>query len=188
MTKYVLHGGATSLPSVHNKNFFREMVKELPQPVKILTVYFANAKEKWSELFEDDKKKFSSFNPETKMEFAIAGDDIETLVNQISSNDVIYIRGGRNLLVYELFSKIKNLSQLFQGKVVGGSSAGAYVFSRYYYSNDKDRIMEGLGILPIKTFAHYSEDKTDKLQKLKEYGEDLEVYTIPEAEFVVIEK
>jgi len=188
MTKYILHGGRTSTPSIHNTNFFKEMVKDLPEPVRILNVYFAISKEKWEELFEGDKKKFSSFNPDTEMEFTLASDDIDTFINQIKSADTIYIRGGRELLVYEIFKKIENLKGLFDGKVVGGSSAGAYVLSRYSYSNNRDSIQKGTGVLPIKCFAHYSDEKADKLKILKEYGEDLKIYTIPETEFIVIER
>ena len=188
MTKFILHGGYTSTPSIHNTNFFKEMVKGQAEPVKILNVYLAAQKEKWQELFEDDKKKFSSFNPNTEMEFTLASDDMDTLINQIKSADTIYIRGGRELLVYEIFKNIENLKELFEGKVVGGSSVGAYVLSKYFYSNNRDSIHEGTGILPIKCFAHYSGEEADKLKMLKEHGRDLELYTIPDTEFVVIER
>jgi len=188
MTKFILHGGRTSRPSVHNTNFFKEMVKSSPEPVKILTVYFAVIKEKWKESFEDDKKKFFLFNPDTEMEFVLASDDIDILIGQIKSANIIYIRGGTELLIYEIFRKINNLAELFDSKVIGGSSAGAYVLSKYFYSNYRDSIHEGTGILPIKCFAHYSDEMSDKLQMLKEYNEDLDVYAIPETEFVVIKK
>jgi len=164
------------------------MVKDLPEPVKILNVYFAALKGKWEELFEDDKKKFSSSNPNIEMEFTLASDDIDTLISQIKSADIIYIRGGEELLVYEIFKKIENLKELFDSKVVSGSSAGAYVLSKYFYSNSRDSIQEGTGILSIKCFAHYSDEKADKLKMLKEHGEDLKVYIILDTEFVVIER
>ncbi|NQV00141.1 MAG: Type 1 glutamine amidotransferase-like domain-containing protein, partial [Parcubacteria group bacterium] len=179
MTKYILHGGYTSSLSIHNTNFFKEMVKGLSEPVKVLTVYFAASKEKWQELFEDDKKKFSSFNLDIEMEFILASDNMDILISQIKSADTIYIRGGRELLVYEIFKRIKNLAELFEGKVVSGSSAGAYVLSKYFYSNIRNSIQEGTGLLPIKAFCHYAEEKAAKLKRLKAHGEDLEVYTIP---------
>jgi peptidase E len=188
MTKFILHGGYTGDPSIHNANFYKEMVASLPPPVKILTVYFAAPKDKWSELLEDDKKKFFKFNPGLKMEFRLASDNLDTLVNQIRSADTIYIRGGKELLVHEIFKKVKNLAELFEGRVVAGSSAGANVLSKYFYSNNRKKIMEGTGLLPIKCFVHYSDEKADKLEMLKEYGEDLKIYTIPETEFVVIKK
>ncbi len=188
MTKFILHGGATSLPSIHNKNFFAEIVKSLPKSARILNVYFAIPKEKWKELLEDDKRKFFNANPDKKLEFSIANQDIDVLIKQISSVDAVYIRGGKEVFLYEIFGKIDNLAELFQGKVVVGSSAGAYVLSKYFYSDSRNKIEKGAGILPVKVLAHWSEDKVDKLEQLKKYKEDLEVYAIPETEFVVIEK
>jgi len=189
MVKYVLHGGATSKPSIHNENFFKEMVKSLTEPIKILTVYFAIKKEKWNELFKDDKRKFSLFNPNAEMKFTIANDDIEIFSSQIQANNLIYIRGGREMVfIQKQFNKVRNLQELFRNKVIGGSSAGAYVLSKYYYSNDIDKVKKSTGLLPIKVFCHYSDEKVDKSKILKEHGEDLEIYTIPETEFVVIKK
>lgn len=188
MIKYILHGGNVSTPSIHNTNFYKEMVKSLSQPVKILAVYFAVQKDKWQELLEDDKEKFFRFNPGIEIEFTLASDNMAVLNNQIKSADTIYIRGGAKLLVYKIFKKIDNLSELFKDKIVAGSSAGAYVLSKYFYSDDEDMIMEGTGILPIKCFAHYSDEKASKLKMLKEYGEDLKIYTIPDTEFVIIRK
>ena len=188
MTKYILHGGATSQESLHNKNFSIEMLKGLPEPIKILVVYFAISKDKWNELMEDDNRKFSKFNPGKKFELTLATDDIKLFKKQISDSDVIYIRGGRELVIHQLFKQIDNLEDLFKGKVIGGSSAGAYTLSKYFYSNGRDSIEEGTGILPIKVMAHYSPDKIEPFERLKGYKEDLKMYTIPETEFVVIEK
>ena len=71
---------------------------------------------------------------------------------------------------------------------MAASSAGVYVLSQYYYSNSRDDIYTGFGILPIKTFCHYTEEKSNKLEKLKKYGEDVPVYAIPEETYVIIEQ
>lgn len=57
MTKFILHGGRTSKPVVSNKRFFREIVKSLKEPVKILMVCFAKEKNEWEESFEKDREK-----------------------------------------------------------------------------------------------------------------------------------
>ena len=76
---------------------------------------------------------------------------------------------------------------MFNGKVVGGSSAGAYVLSKYYYSNTEDKVEEGTGAVPVKVTAHYSE-KSKALEKLKMYGENLKIYLLRDTEYIVIEK
>ena len=91
-------------------------------------------------------------------------------------------------MLKETLSKVENLSELWQGKIVAASSAGVHILSKYYYSNNQDDIYKGFGILPIKTFCHYAEEKSDKLEKIKMYGENLKVYAIPEEKFFIIEQ
>jgi len=187
MTKYILHGGYISNPSESNKQFFAEMVKDSDNQVTILCVYFAREKQEWSQLFEQDKKLFlerAKFKQPPK--FILAQDNPEKFIQQIRDSDTIYMRGGKDFYLIEFMKSIKNLKQLLKNKIVGGSSMGAYVIAKYYYSNDEDRLREGRGLLPIKVFAHYNESKADKLEQLKNYKEDLETYPVADEKFVVI--
>jgi len=188
MTKYVLHGGMTSIPSDSNKEFFAEMIKGLEEPITILCVYFSRKKEEWQQLFEQDKKHFLEWARQKKLlQFILADDNLEKFIQQIKSADTIYMRGGKETHLAEVLGSIKNIRDLFKGKIIGGSSAGANVLAQQYYSDSEDSIIESLGVLPIKVFVHYSDDKIEKLKKLKGYGEDLKVYTIPEQEFSIIQ-
>lgn len=188
MTKYILHGGETSRQSPDNKKFFSEITSSLSDSATILCVCFASEKEKWPEKFEKDKLHFSSTTQQKKFKFVLANDKTNTLIEQIKQADAIYLRGGNTEMLKEILGKIKNLSELWQGKIVAASSAGVYVLSKYYYTNSKDDIYEGFGVLPIKTFCHYAEEKSDKLDRLKKFGEDLKVYPIPEEKFFIIEQ
>jgi peptidase E len=188
MTKYILHGGNTSNKTEDNKKFFFEMTSSLSDNATILCIYFSRPKELWAKLFEQDKINFSSASQQKVFKFVLADDKTYTLVDQLKEADVVYLRGGDTDKLKETLSKVNNLDKLLKNKVVSGSSAGAYVLSRYYYTNNKDEIKKGLGILPIKTFCHYAEEKSDKLKLLKEYGEDLETYAIPEEKFFIIEQ
>ena len=185
MTKYILHGGATRQPSIHNDNYFKEILKDTDSP-KILMVYFASAKEKWDELFNDDQNHFLEFAGDKKLNFVLAKDDIEILKKQIKDADIIYMRGGHYTKNLQLvLEKINNLSNLLQDKIIAGSSAGAYVLCKYYFSQNHG-LNEGLGILPFKIIAHYSDKEKENLAKLKKTGDDLEIYKIPETEYIVI--
>lgn len=193
MTKYILHGGYTSRKTDDNKKFFSEIVKGLSNPVKILCVYYAKEdKSKWSELFENDKENFSFASPQKTLNLEIANDKTDAFIEQISNADVIYMRGGKSThILQEYLEKVSDLEKLWSGKVVAGSSAGAIVLSKYYYENDDDMrpYNKGLGILPIKVFCHYTQEQSDKLRKLKEYGENIEtIYTIPDEKFFIIEQ
>lgn len=187
MIKFILHGGGTSLPTQENKRFFSEIVKGLPDPVEILLVYFAQEKERWLESFEIGKERFSSALPERDLEFVLADINKDKFIQQIKSADAVYIHGGNTLLLKQYLSKIENLEKLLQGKVVAGSSAGANVFAKYHFSNSRKRVEEDLGILPIKVHCHHKGEK-EKIKKLKETGEDLKIYTIPEGKYYIVNK
>lgn len=188
MTKFILHGGATSNKTEDNKKFFGESTSSLSDGATILCVYFSSLKERWLSLLEQDTKNFSSTSQQKVFKFVLANDKTYTLVDQIKSADLVYLRGGNTEMLLEALSKVKNLNALLKDKVVSASSAGVYVLSEYYYTNSKDDIHKGLGVLPIKTFCHYVEEKSDKLDDLKKYGNDLKVYAIPEEKFFVIER
>jgi peptidase E len=182
MTKYVLHGGLSSR-KFNAKPFFLELAKGMRNP-KILCVYFAREKNLWHSLFQQDKLRVPSALPQKKPKLILA--DPEKFRSQAKSSDIIYIRGGENIPLKKALKPIKNLKESFKDKVVGGSSAGANILSKYYYSTDDDRIEKGLGILPIKVFVHYSKKDSKKLEKLKKYGENLKTYAIPEEKQFVV--
>lgn len=184
MTKYILHGGKTSIKSEDNNKFFSEIIKDLLSPINLLIVYFSRGEEEWPKLLKQDKEIINSIADDKKINFVLANKDIEKFVQQIKDADGIYMRGGKTNMLKEILAKIKNLKKLFTDKVIAGSSAGAYVLSRYYM-NSMGKIGEGLGILPIKTLAHYKESRKNELDKLKNYGDKLTTYSLKETKFVV---
>ncbi|MFA5127493.1 MAG: Type 1 glutamine amidotransferase-like domain-containing protein [Patescibacteria group bacterium] len=188
MTKYILHGGETSRPTSDNKQFFIGITSDLNNKATILCVYFARTKEKWPAMLEQDKINFSSASRQKNLNVTMADDELNNFAEQIKQADVIYLRGGDTDTLKIILNKMKNLDELWRGKIVAASSAGVYVLSKYYYSNSKDNIGDGLGILPIKSICHYKEEKSDKLERLKKHGEDLPVYAIPEEKFFIVEK
>lgn len=186
MTKYILHGGAWQ-PSYDYKNFFTEMTGGLSGPINVLCVYYARDKETWDDRFAEDKIKFTTSSSEKVMNFEMAKNETEDFIEQIKWADLIYMRGGDSHVLQGYLEKISNLENLWGGKVIAGSSAGALVLSKYYYENDDDSFNKGLGILPIKAICHYTDEIADKLEQLKMFGEPVDtVYAIPEKSFVVV--
>ena len=188
VTKYILHGGNTAEKSEDNKRFFREIVKDLKNQANVLIVYFARNKKEWPKLFRQDIRCFRSFGRRKDIDLVLAKKNIRYLIGQIKDAGAIYMRGGKTFRIKEVLQKVKNLRQLFQGKVVAGSSAGAYVLAKYYI-NSGGQLGEGLDILPIKIIAHYNTaDQKRLLEKLKNYREPLKTYTIAEHKFVVLKR
>ena len=182
MTKYILHGGETKVKNKSNSDFFRELVKSRKKNLVVLLVYFAKPKARWKELVGEDIPRVTRLNKNKKINFIVA--DEKKFADQAKKAGSIYIRGGKDSLLQRKIKKF-NLKKLFQGKTVAGSSAGANQLAKYYFSTDALKIRKGLGILPIKTFCHFKNNKKE-LENLKKYKEDLKIYTIPETKFVVV--
>lgn len=172
MTKYILHGGATSLQSEDNRLYYQEMVKGLYSP-KVLLVYFARELHQYDALIKQDTDNFQWASPETTFTFLVANQD--DFVEQVQWADVIFFGGGTS---YKLIETIKNMNidfaRLFESKTVSGSSAGANVVSEWFYGHGAKEVGQGLGVLPITVYAHYKHPMVQsfgfpmrRLQKLK---------------------
>ncbi len=185
MTTYILHGGYTRKKSVHNKNFFKKMFLAAKDG-KILVVYFAKVKKRWPEMLAEDKKKFQRIAGKKKFELVLASDNLKVFRKQVSKIKSVYIRGGSDQRLQKKLRKIKSgLPKLFSAKTIAGSSAGADLISKYFYSIDTKRIETGIGILPIKVYIHYKNDRKN-LEKLKKHEENLKTYAIAEAKFIAL--
>ena len=91
----------------------------------------------------------------------------------------------------ETIKRHSDFAEAIRGKVMAGSSAGAYLFSKYYHSGSEDKIFEGLGILPIRITCHYEskkfETRGNPLEQLKQYPENLELVILKDYEWRVFE-
>jgi peptidase E len=102
--------------------------------------------------------------------------------NALKEAHIVYVSGGDgDLLQYRvlrLISKERLKELASENKVITGGSAGANMWSTKYYSNDNQKIMEGLKVLPIATFCHYESEKWPQLNQLIKACPDLPVIPI----------
>lgn len=187
MTKYILHGGATSKPVKSNKDFFKEVLKGFGPKVKVLIIYFSRKKKDYNWMFEQDKINFKKNSPEKNIQLEIAEHDPAKFKKQLKKADAIYVRGGNTLPLLRQIKHTPNFAELITDKVYAGSSAGMYLVCKYYWSTDRKRVESGLGILPIKGFAHWEPSKKNYLIKLKKHKENLPLYKVPESKYIVKE-
>lgn len=156
MTKIILHGGFTRDDNELNRSYYREITGDLKDGDTVLVVLFARKKEEWADLFQDETRKLTA-STGAKLKIELASED--DFASQLKQANAIVIRGGDTLKLIEIIKRYPDFAEAIKGKVVAGSSAGAYLFSRYYHSGSSNDVFEGLGILPIRITCHYESKK-----------------------------
>ncbi len=155
--KYILHGGIVKFQTEENKLYYQEMVKDLSNPT-VLLVYFAREDSEVPKLTERDTNNFAWANPGVDIALDVANEN--EFIEQVKANDVIFFMGGATQKLIDAVERTGiDLKKALEGKIVSGSSAGAYLISKWYYTNSGKEIRQGLGLLPIAVWAHYRPDK-----------------------------
>lgn len=180
MTKFILHGGGTGTGSKTDA-FFQEMLKEVKERDRVLLVYFSRPREDWQRCFEQDAAPMQACIS-TRLEFELALPD--AFDDQVRRADVIYMRGGHTPPLLEELERHPKFAELINGKVIAGSSAGAYALADYAYSIESQCVRRGLGILPIRVAAHYQGDDSF-LKEFPGESEGLETVLLREGEYRV---
>lgn len=192
MTTFVLHGGFTSAKNDLNAGFYGEFSRYVPDGATILLIYFAreDSEVEARELFKEDREKILEQTKGKRFDFLLASQD--EFLEQVKRADVIYMRGGDTDKLLAALKQYPDLARAIQGKVVVGSSAGAYAISTYYYSGSKGGVYEGLGLLPIRVTCHYEsklmEREADRegIATLEKYPHNLELVALRDYEWKTI--
>jgi len=144
--------------------------------------YFASEESNWNDFFNKDSELFQREFPELQMTLAKR----DTFEEQVSNTSLLFLSGGDSFLLIESLKRYPDFPLLLRDKVVVGVSAGACALSTYFFSNDEQRVGEGLDIVKAKVYCHYKPDFDDNVKVLKTYKEDLPIITLPEHHFVII--
>jgi len=189
MTKYILHGGRSVEDNPKNIKFFSEILSEVSSPATILMIYFAREQDKRQDLFNAHKELFKKSNPNHKISFLYASDDLDEFREQVKQSQIMFVEGGSSLRLLEHLKQLPDIKELIQSMdVYVGSSAGASILSKYAFPSTADEVQERLGILPIKIINHYDESKKDRLEELKNIHPEFETYALSECEYIVMEQ
>jgi peptidase E len=195
MTKYILHGGETKVPNIHNKKFYQEMFKAA-KGKPILACYYSRPYAEWKYLLSSDAERMKKAVGKKNFEIICASKNAQRFLKQLKESEAVYFRGGKTeKLMRRLQGVQSQLKKAFTGKTVLGSSAGALFLARYCYSQGDAKIFKGFDILPIKVITHYlargryaPTSGKEKLQMLKNYKEKLPTYAVKETEFMILKK
>jgi len=125
MTKFILHGGFNKEkgPIQENDKFFREILKDTSEDVKLLLVYFAERKEMVKLRIEQDKEQFNKNKRSKNIQFKIASE--KNFIKDCKWADIVYLHGGRTVKLMRVLKKYEDLENVFLGKTIAGNSAGA---------------------------------------------------------------
>jgi len=181
-TKYILHGGSAQHANSENDKFFKEILKDTGNAVKVLLVHFAGTSERAELNKEIDTAQFERVKGDKKLTFQIASE--KTFYVQIAWADVVYFGGGTTVKLLEALQQFEGLKEKFTDKIVAGESAGANFLSTYCYSKSGGGVIKGLGILPIKFIPHFESKHKEKLNRI---SGNLETLTLTNYQFKVYE-
>jgi peptidase E len=191
MTKYILHGGYTRVDNELNHSFFREVLVDVPEGGEVLIVLFAVSKSDTNkdELFASLVQKFKDQANNKNVSFVQAIEsDFE---RQLEVANAVYIHGGNTPTLVSVLKNYKNLKNKFEGKIIAGSSAGAYALATYGATHTEEHVRKGLAILPIRLVCHFESltlpPSETSLRELHEVDSTLELVTLKDCEWKVID-
>lgn len=157
MTTFIFHGGFPKEVKAFDNALFEALQNEVPDKGTVLLVYFAKAVELHQELYAEHLPYLQAAAKGKKIKYLLA--DEENFMEQLKQADAIYLAGGDGILMREKFSRYPGFSGAIKGKIVLGSSAGANVLSKYFYSSKGLRVFKGAGIVPVLVRAHDNGDQ-----------------------------
>jgi len=180
-TKFILHGGFNpGQTSEDNSDFYKEILKDAPEGARVLLVPFAKDADRISSATQKVTHEFNKNKWQAVIKVEVANE--EDFIEKLKTADIAYFHGGASLKLLEALKKYPNLEDSLRGKIIAGESAGANVWSKFFYSPKADVVSEGLGILPIKMIPHYKKEYEGKLDKV---GPDLESFLLSEYAFKI---
>jgi len=91
-TKFSLHGGFASHVNLKNDAFFKEILKDTQDNLKILLVYFAKEVDRIPVNRIEDIAQFEKNKGNKKISFEVA--DKKSFLKQLKSADIVYLHGG----------------------------------------------------------------------------------------------
>lgn len=188
-TKFILHGGFTSTKNELNRSFYEEISRGVHEGGTILLIYFSRKDEELERLFAEDKGQILKQARNKKLNIVLATE--KDFASQVKQADALYMRGGDTDKLLATLKQFPDFKDLIKGKVVAGSSAGAYVIGQYSAGHSVTYVREGLGLAPLRVACHYQSSdlppNEESLSKLKDIAPELELVLLKDYEWVARE-
>lgn len=182
-TKYVLHGGLSAHKNEDNNLFFQEILKDTPETVNVLLVYFAKNEDRIPINREEDIYQFEHNKGAKTLNYTTATE--KEFLRQLETADIVYLHGGSSEKIVNALKSYHALEQHFKGKILAADSAGVNALSIEFYSNIYNTTSKGLGIVPFRVICHYHDGDEKKLASSNSIIKEL---FLCEYKFIVIYK
>jgi peptidase E len=159
VTKYILAGGNDRDYIEYGRNLATEVRKTLKGELTILSCFFSQPHERWSELATGFEAWFrDNFGDDIRYMAAKEKDFPE----QIKQASVVYLHGGDDGLLIHKLRNYPEIAKHFKDKIVIGSSAGSICLGERSWSCDSRTVIRGLGLVPANTIVHFDSDYAEK--------------------------
>lgn len=130
------------------------------ETARVLFIPFAKDEIDWEKTVQKYQNSiFLKLFKENRLSISTAILNPKTFKNQLCNADILFFSGGSELNLKKI---LKKNTIPGTNKIIIGVSAGTNFLSRYYFSNDREKVEAGLGVLPIKTICHFSAEKNKK--------------------------
>ena len=110
-------------------------------------------------------------------------------VSQVEKADVVFLEGGDTNRMLTTLRGCLDLKELFIGKTIIGSSAGAYALGALGTSHGEIHARKGLGVLPLRIVCHYKSNSLPpsdtSLEEIKNTYGELELLLLKDYEYKV---
>ncbi len=131
----------------------------LRQTKELSLVFFASLDEEHQKRFAEYEERLLGRAEGKKLKLILANK--EQFLEQVAHANTIIIRGGSTDRLLSVLRNYPDLKETFTGKVVTGSSAGAYALSLLNYDKSTKKVRDGLGMVGVKTICHYQSETAE---------------------------
>lgn len=142
-TVFILAGGSDRKFDDYGARLYEAVSQFAPEP-RILSCFFSSEEDTWQDKAADWNRWFAARFPNCN-NYAYA--TLDGFQWQTEQSDVVYFHGGNTWLLLEQVAGFPQMGEWLDGKVVIGSSAGANMLSRNFWSSKRAAFGEGLGLV-----------------------------------------
>lgn len=160
-----LHGGGLLDQPSASVLFLKEFLGNLLKGVSVLILPFAAEESSWKEHTNKLYDLLTHSLP-ISVHLDIASVDPDIAHQQALQSEFAILLGGSEVRFRSITEHWLSKSVQLPPRILG-ISAGSHILCQHYYSNDRQRIEEGFGLLPYNLICHFTADRSSRRDLLE---------------------